>query len=72
MPCMWFGIDKNGVIFEATSGGCANIPAFVINSKEDNERLNEYFLNLLEGKTESGLSCLRRLFITHEKRDNLF
>lgn len=50
---MWFGIDRNGVIFEATSGGCANIPSFVINSKEDNEQLNEFFFSLPEGKADS-------------------
>lgn len=50
---MWFGIDKNGVVFEATSGGCANVPEFVINSKEDNEQLNDYFLGLDDGNAES-------------------
>lgn len=50
---MWFGIDKNGIIFQATSGGCANIPNFVVDSKEDNEMLNEYFLTLSEGNAKS-------------------
>lgn len=45
---MWFGIDKNGLIFEATTGGCANFSAFAINSKEDNEQLIDYLLNLSE------------------------
>ena len=52
---MWFGIDKNGIIFEATTGGCANVPAFVINSREDNEQLNNYFMSLGEGHAESKL-----------------
>ena len=50
---MWFGIDRNGIVFEATSGGCANVPAFVIESKEETETLRDYFLNLPEGNSES-------------------
>jgi len=50
---MWFGVDKNGIVFEATSGGCANVPTFVIESKERTEQLKEYFLNLPEGNKES-------------------
>lgn len=50
---MWFGIDRNGIVFEATSGGCANVPAFVIESKEETEALKDYFLNLPEGKSDS-------------------
>lgn len=52
---MWFGIDKNGYIFEATSGGCANVPDFVIRSKEDSEKLNDYFMSLPQGKYEYNL-----------------
>lgn len=50
---MWFGVDKNGTIFMATSGGCANVSAFVIDSKEETETLKDYFLNLPEGNSES-------------------
>lgn len=42
---MWFGIDKNGYIFECTSAGVGNIPAFVCKSREETDMLEEYFLN---------------------------
>jgi len=46
---MWFGVDKNGNIFEATSGGRANVPEFIVNSRENNEELINYFLNQANG-----------------------
>lgn len=50
---MWFGIDKNGLVFEATSGGCTSVPDFVVASREINERLNDYFLKLPEGTADA-------------------
>lgn len=52
---IWFGIDKNHRVFECTSGGLGNIPAFVINNKEDNATLKDYFMNLKEDKCECRL-----------------
>ena len=52
---MWFGIDKNHRVFECTSGGLGNIPAFVINNKEDNTTLKDYFMNLKEDNCECRL-----------------
>ncbi|MCF0241489.1 MAG: hypothetical protein HUK25_02575 [Treponema sp.] len=46
---MWFGIDKNGYVFEATSGGRANVPDFIANSKEHNEELINFFLGQDKG-----------------------
>ena len=50
---MWFGVDKNGIVFAATSGGYANVPSSVIESKENTEQLREYFLNLPERNSDS-------------------
>ena len=43
---MWFGVDKNGLIFECTSGGLGCVPSFVCNSKEETELLEEFFLDV--------------------------
>ena len=51
---MWFGIDSNNHIFECTSAGCGNVPEFVCVSRENTERLLDFFMNELtefaEGK----------------------
>ena len=52
---MWFGVDKNGCIFECTTGGEGNVPAFVRDSKENTELLADYFLNSLPHSSPSKL-----------------
>ena len=52
---MWFGVDKNGYIFECTSGGIGCVPPFVCNSKEDTEHLEVFFLNKLKESTQGTL-----------------
>ncbi len=42
---MWFGVDSFDHIFVCTAGGFGNVPEFVCSSRENNERLIEYFLN---------------------------
>ena len=49
---MWFGVDKNGVIFECTSGGIGCVPPFVCASKENTEMLEHYFLHELKENTQ--------------------
>lgn len=49
---MWFGIDKNGYIFECTSAGCGNVPEFVCKSFEEMNELVEYFIDKLEISTK--------------------
>lgn len=44
---MWFGVDRNGVVFECTSGGMGCVPLFVINSKEETIALQTFFFELL-------------------------
>ena len=60
---MWFGIDKNGYIFECTSAGVGNIPAFVCKSREETDMLEEYFLNTA-AKTTVG-----KILIKDEEND---
>lgn len=49
---MWFGRDINNHIFECTSAGCGNVPEFVCISKENTERLLNFFMNELAEFTE--------------------
>ena len=49
---MWFGRDNNNHIFECTSAGCGNVPEFVCISKENTERLLNFFMNELVEFTE--------------------
>lgn len=52
---MWFGIDNNNHIFECTSAGCGNVPEFVCISKENTDKLLDYFMNELQEFTEEKL-----------------
>lgn len=49
---MWFGIDNHNHIFECTSAGCGNVPEFVCRSKENTEKLLNFFMNELDEFTE--------------------
>lgn len=61
---MWFGVDKNGIIFECTSGGLGCVPSFVCDSKEETELLEEYFLDIPD-------ECAEGLYDNNES-DDLF
>ena len=38
---MWFGVDRNGVVFECTSGGVGCVPLFlIILGNENNSRIH--------------------------------
>ncbi len=51
---MWFGVDRNGVVFECTSGGIGCVPLFVINSKEETVALQTFFFeSLRDSSTET-------------------
>lgn len=52
---MWFGVDKNGYVFECTSGGIGSVPSFVCESREKTERLADFFLETLTQKTTGTL-----------------
>ncbi len=52
---MWFGIDKNGLVFECTSGGIGCVPTFVCESKENTAILEEFFLQELKDTTKGTL-----------------
>ncbi len=43
----WFGVDKNGYIFECISEVSANVPEFVCKSQEETEFLEEYLMEYL-------------------------
>jgi len=49
---MWFGIDNYNHIFECTSAGCGNVSEFVCISKENAEKLLNFFMNELDEFTE--------------------
>ena len=49
---MWFGVDTSGHILAFTSGGCGSVPEFVCRSKEETEKLEEYFLEKLSTSSE--------------------
>ncbi|MCR5719328.1 MAG: hypothetical protein K6F84_02080 [Lachnospiraceae bacterium] len=55
---MWFGIDTNGMIFACTSAGCANVPEFVCESREINEQICNFFMNMLERTTTEVLEAV--------------
>ena len=42
---MWFAIDSNGYIFECTSAGRGNVPEYICCSKENTDKLLDYFTN---------------------------
>ena len=52
---MWFGVDKDGHIFECTSGGIGCVPSFVCNSRENTESLIDFFLETLDFSTNGAL-----------------
>ena len=52
---MWFGIDKNGIVFECTSGGVGCVPKFVCESKENTAILEKFFLQELKETTQGTL-----------------
>lgn len=52
---MWFGVDRNGLIFECTSGGMGCVPAFVCDSRENTEILKKFFLQELPNSTPGTL-----------------
>lgn len=52
---MWFGVDKNGYVFECTTGGIGCVPAFVCESREETEHLADFFLDTLVQKTIGNL-----------------
>ena len=48
---MWFGVDRNGLIFECTSAGIGCVPSFVCDSREETEALMSFFLSDLQATT---------------------
>lgn len=52
---MWFGIDNQNHIFECTSAGCANVPEFVCQSKENTGALIAFFMDELDEFTQAKL-----------------
>lgn len=48
---MWFGVDKNDMVFACTTAGLANVPEFVCKSREINEWICDFFMNKLEKTT---------------------
>lgn len=43
---MWFAIDNLGNIMELTSAGCGNVPESVCKSRENLQKLTNYFLTI--------------------------
>ena len=52
---MWFATDCNGNIFECTSAGCGNVPEYVCRSREETEKLLDYFMEKAPSITSSQL-----------------
>jgi len=52
---MWFGVDKNGFVFECTSGGLGPVPEFICKSRENTEKLAVFFMEELESSTQGNL-----------------
>jgi len=52
---MWFGVDSNGYIFECTSAGCGNVPEYVCRSKEETQKLLDYFIEEAPEMTSANL-----------------
>jgi len=50
---IWFGIDSNGYILAFTSGGCGCVPEFVCRSKEETNKLEEFFFHELVFSSDS-------------------
>ena len=48
---MWFGIDSLGNIFECTSAGRGNVPEYVCKSREETDKLLEFFTETLSKTT---------------------
>ena len=44
---MWFGTDSLGNIFECTSAGRGNVPEYVCKSREETDKLVEFFSETL-------------------------
>ena len=42
---MWFATDIKGNIFECTSAGCGNVPEYICKSREETDKLLDYFMN---------------------------
>lgn len=57
---MWFAIDRAGYIGAFTSGGCANVPEFICRSREENERLYDYFMDELDDYTGGRLIGIKQ------------
>lgn len=58
---MWFGIDRNGFVISCTTAGIGNVPEFVCRSKEETEKLNNFFSAKLSDKADYSL---------HVKKEN--
>lgn len=59
---IWFGVDKNGVIFACASNGISSMPASICRHKEDHNMLRRYFLDELPDK------AVGNLLIPNERR----
>ena len=44
LDIMWYGIDRNGMLFVACSGGVGYIPEYIINDRSNNECTCNYLL----------------------------
>ena len=53
---MWFGIDRNGFVFSCTTAGIGNVPEFVCRSKEETEKLYDFFSAKLSDKADYSLN----------------
>lgn len=49
---MWFGVDTIGNIFECTSAGYGNVPEYVCRSREETNKLVDFFTQTLTKSTE--------------------
>ncbi|MDD6385771.1 hypothetical protein [Lactobacillus equicursoris] len=52
---MWFGIDVQGHIIAFTSGGYGCVPEFVCRSKEETQKIENFFMNELQRSTSGKL-----------------
>ena len=53
---MWFGIDRNGFVISCTTAGIGNVPEFVCRSKEETEKLYDFFSAKLSDKADYSLN----------------
>lgn len=44
---IWFGVDRYNRIFECTSAGRGNVPEFICKSKEEVDKLEDFFVKEL-------------------------